>query len=309
MTGWRAHFHRRWLAVAASLAVSLLCVGPTLAADWRKDIGTFRIGMVAAAAPTPQGIEALKRAYSAALGMPVDIFLARDFAMLIDAQASARLEYAVYSATAYATAAELCSCVEPLAAPLDVDGAAGIHSVLIVRRGRATDLQDLAKLKTIVSSDDHVPGWQASLALLAEDGAEIEAQKDRLIRVSSATEALRLFAQTDADALFGWERASSEGAALAGGTLALLQAQGETTVEVLWKSPLIRFGPHTVRKSLDGEAKQILESFLTGLHGDNPQAYDLLSGGHGGGFMSVTVQDYDAARRIVRAAASSDLHE
>jgi hypothetical protein len=52
----------------------LLGVTPGFAADWRQDIGTFRIGMIAAGAPTGGGLEALRQSYSAALGMPVDFF-------------------------------------------------------------------------------------------------------------------------------------------------------------------------------------------------------------------------------------------
>lgn len=298
------HFFSRWLTAGLSVALALVCASAALA-DWRKDIGTFRIGMLAAAAPSTDGLQALRRAYSAALGMPVDFFLARDYAMLIDAQASARLEYAIYSATGYATVSELCACVEPVAAPLDVDGAAGIMSVLFVRTGKASSLEDVVKLKTVVSPADDVSSWLAPLALLPGEGIDLAKNESALINAAKAANAAQLFADGKADAIFGWERASAEGDVLPGGTLAALAQRGvpQADVTALWKSPLIRFGPHAVLKSLDSEAKHILSSFLTGLHGDNAQAYDLLSGGHGGGFAEVADQDYDIARQIVRAIA------
>ena len=82
------------------------------------------------------GLSILKRAYSQALGIPVEIFVARDYAALIDAQATARVDYAIYSTTAYATAALLCSCVEPVVAPVGEDGATGIVAVLVTRDGQ-----------------------------------------------------------------------------------------------------------------------------------------------------------------------------
>ena len=67
---------------------------------------TFRVGMIAkdGATQAVPGLSILQRAYSMALGMPVEIFVARDYAALIDAQATNRVDYAIYSTTAYATA-------------------------------------------------------------------------------------------------------------------------------------------------------------------------------------------------------------
>ncbi|TIU16306.1 MAG: phosphonate ABC transporter substrate-binding protein, partial [Mesorhizobium sp.] len=73
-------------------------------ADWRDDIGTFRVGIVAepGAGNTVPGLALLTDAYTKALGMKVEFVVSRDYAALIEAQANAHIEYAVYSATAYA---------------------------------------------------------------------------------------------------------------------------------------------------------------------------------------------------------------
>ena len=99
---------------------------------------SFRIGLIAepGGGQTVTGLAVLKQAYAQALGIPVEIFVARDYAALIDAQATARVDYAVYSTTAYATAALLCACVEPVAAPVGEDGATGIKAILVTRDGR-----------------------------------------------------------------------------------------------------------------------------------------------------------------------------
>ena len=75
-------------------------------ADWREDIGTFRVGIVAepGAGNTIAGLAELNDAFSKALGLKVEFFVARSYAALIDAQASSRIEYAIYSASAYASA-------------------------------------------------------------------------------------------------------------------------------------------------------------------------------------------------------------
>ena len=112
-----------WRALATSVA--LLALPQAVHADWRDQIGTFQIGIVAepGAGNTVPGLALLTDAYGKALGMKVEFVVAHDYAALIEAQANARIQYAVYSATAYATALERCGCVEPLVAPSASTGA------------------------------------------------------------------------------------------------------------------------------------------------------------------------------------------
>ena len=117
---------------AMALLAGLLAPAAQSRAGWREDMKSFRIGLIAepGGGQGVTGLAALKQAYAQALGIPVEIFVARDYAALIDAQATARVDYAVYSTTAYATAALLCACVEPIAAPVGEDGATGIRQSL-----------------------------------------------------------------------------------------------------------------------------------------------------------------------------------
>lgn len=292
--------------VVLGCVAALLLSGNARSADWRQEMGTFRVGMIAAAAPSTAGLAALRRSYSAALGMPVDFFIARDFAMLIDAQASSRVEYAIYSATAYATASELCQCVEPLSAPLDVDGALGLRSIVIARRDLVSALSDLPKAGLLVPPDDSIPGWQAPLALLAEDGLPLRGDEPFVIKAESAAAAEQKFIAGESGAIIGWERVTDADEGLpAGGTLDRLKRAGvdPSALEIIWRSPVLRYGPHTVRKALSSEAKVILTDYLAEVHSKDPQAYDLLSGGHAGGFAPVDDLAYAPVKELVRAAA------
>ena len=108
-----------WLRASLAVALVLALTLPSHA-GWREDMKTFRVGMIErqGAGQAVPGLSILERSYSMALGIPVEIFVARDYAALIDAQASGRVDYAIYSTTAYATAQLLCSCVEPVVAPV-----------------------------------------------------------------------------------------------------------------------------------------------------------------------------------------------
>lgn len=301
-------------ALKASAAILALLgaswPGPARA-DWRDDIGTFRIGIVAEAGAgnTVPGLALLTDAYTKALGMKVEFVVARDYAALIEAQADARIEYAVYSATAYATASERCNCVEPLVAPVDSDGAVGIRSVLLTRDGKVPDLASMEAHRIVMAPSDSVGGSLLPFAGLAAEGVKVAEDAPFLTRASSAAAAEAMLVDGEADALFGWiPAAADDGPEIAGGTVARLEAAGlsKTALQIVWRSGLLRYGPHAVRSDLDPEAKRRLTVFLTNLRSISPDIYDLLEAKHSGGFTVARPQDYSMAAAVVRLVSGSD---
>ena len=278
-------------------------------ADWRDDIGTFRIGVVAepGGGNTVPGLARLTEAYANALGMKVEFVVARDYAALIEAQASGRVQYAVYSALAYATASERCGCVEPLVAPVDADGAVGIRSILVTRDGRLPDLAAMASHRIAIAPAGNVGGALLPLAALSAEGVKIAQDSPFLVRAASATAAETMLSGGEADGLFGWEPAGADGqSAHSDGTVARLEAAGipGASLRVLWTSGLLRYGPHAVRSDLDPEAKRRLTVFLTNLKSQTPDVYDLLESTHPGGFAPAASKDYATALAIVRREAA-----
>lgn len=292
---------------AAALAAFGAASSPARA-DWRDDIGTFRIGIVAepGGGNTVPGLARLTDAYANALGMKVEFVVARDYAALIEAQASGRVQYAIYSALAYATASERCGCVEPLVAPVDTDGAVGIRSVLVTRDGRLADLAAVASHRIAIAPVENVGGALLPLTALPAEGVNITRGSPFLARAASATAAETMLAGGEADALFGWEPADADGRSTrSGGTVARLEAAGvpEASLRVLWTSGLLRYGPHAVRNDIDPEAKRRLTVFLTNLKSQTPDIYDLLEAAHTGGFVPAASKDYAMATAIVRQAS------
>ena len=294
--------------MAAALGL-LAAAWPNAArADWRDDIGTFRIGIVAepGGGNTVPGLALLTEAYTNALGMKVEFVVARDYAALIEAQAAGRIKYAVYSATAYATASERCGCVEPLVAPVDVDGATGIRSILVTRDGKVPDLAAMASHRIAMAPADSIGGSLLPLAGLKADGAGISDQAPFLTHAASAEAAEAMLADGQADAMFGWVTATADGqSAEPGGTMVRLEAAGvsKASLQVVWTSGLLRYGPHAVRSDLDPEAKRRLTVFLTNLRSITPDVYDLLEATHSGGFTVAGPQDYAMATAIVKLAS------
>jgi len=291
------------------LGIAALCLAlltGVAQAGWREDIGVFRIGMVSAPGngAVVEGGEAMRAAYAAALRMPVEIFVARDYGVLVDAQASGRIEYAVHTAASYAAAWRLCSCVEPIAAPVAADGSTGIRSVLIARADGPASAEMLAGAKVAFGPSDSATGQLLPLAEFASGGIALTGAEPFLAAVASETDAEAKFIAGDVGAMFGFVRSSSDEATAAGGTPERLAALGQVGFRTIWTSSLLRNGPHAVRSNLPNEAKEALTTFLFGLRDADPKVYDLLERRFSGGFSAALHEDYASAIEMVRVQSA-----
>lgn len=293
------------MAAAASLA-ALACAAPALAQE------PFRIGLVAlpGEAAGVEGLSDIKAAYSGALGLPVEVMVARDYGALAEAQIAGRLDYAVYSAPAYAAAFARCGCLRPLAAPVDADGTVGLRSVLIVRTGAAA-----VRGKLAVGPADSLATRLAPLALSSR--ARAAAAAGRLVEAQSAAEAETMFLEGEVEGFFGWMPARPEGGAqaaaedpaggdrVAGGSLARLEAAGldPASYRVAWRSDVLRYGPHAVRADLPAARADRLGEMLSGIAAGAANPGRRILRGHGD-FAAVTQADYAAVVQALGTLAA-----
>jgi phosphonate transport system substrate-binding protein len=305
--GWRP----AWFAAQAfCLAASSL---PAFA-GWQEDIGTFRIGIVAepGSGNGIAGLATLNDAFAKALGMKVEFLVARSYPALIDAQVSARIDYAVYSAAAYAAAYERCGCIEPLVAPSDESGALGIRSILVTKDGRLASASDLAGRRIALLPPDSMAGHQLPLASFSPNGRRLSGEENFFITAQSAEAAEAMLVEGSVDALFGWEPGGPAASAqIAGGTLQRLVDAGvdPEALSVVWRSDLLRYGPHAVSTRLDPEPRERLAAFLIGLRQSDPVLYETLESRHLGGFAAASSADYAAALEIIRLLAGASDQE
>lgn len=261
------------LAFAAALTAT-----PSLA-DWRKELGTFRIGMIEAQARqhSPAELDNIRAAYAAALGMPVEIIQSKDFPSLIDAHASSRIEYAVYTAEAYAASALACECVEPLAAPVAQDGSAGVRAVLITDAGLS--LSAIASSRGIgVPGLDDMAVYGVALASFQAGGQRLTGTDSWIRTEDGARGVISGFASGKLDGFFSAVPSRlSMAAVLAPGTpVADEVRKSDRKAKAVWLSEIIPFGPHAVRKNLSPEAKALLSGMLAGLGTADPEMNDRL---------------------------------
>ncbi len=277
-------------------------------ADWRKELGTFRIGMIEAQGNqySPADLAKLRAAYAGALGMPVEIFQAKDFPSLIDAQASSRIEYAFYTAQAYATAYLACECVEPLAAPLGADGSTGIKAVLLL--DEALSVADVAKSKGIgIVGKDSLATFGVALASFQSKGTSL-----------TGSETWLHIEGGPADLLGGLENGSLDGffATVPSGlklndalrkdtALALELSKTGRKIKAVWLSDTVPNGPHAVRKNLAPEAKEAMLKMLAGMATADPDLNDLLLPEDTVAFSPVSHQAYGLTLKATKALADA----
>lgn len=283
----------------ATLNLALLSATPVVAQE------PFRIGLVALPGKDAgvEGLSDIKSTYAAALGRPVEVLVARDYGLLATAQMEGRIDYAVYSAVAYAAAMRRCNCLVPLAAPVDEKGIVGFQSLLIVRSDGPGERGRLA-----IGPVDSLATRLAPLA--GSSAAQTAAAEARLVETDSAGQAQAMFLAGAIDGFFGWlpTRNRTEDAhdsTPATGTLMQLEAAGldPSTWRIAWRSPLLRYGPHAIRNDLPEADARRLSTLLTGVTGDEVEFSTRLTSGHGNRFLPVTAEDYAAVVAALAAIA------
>ena len=294
------------LLILFAATMGLAYPASSFAADgWRQKLGTFRIGIVSQGRPElkKKQIQPFVDALQKALDIPVEIYPVRDHSLLIDALTASRIEYTMLSATAYAAAADLCKCVEPLAIPLAADGSKGFHVTLIARATGASSLADLRNKPIIVPGVHSFSGYQYPRLALQKEGVYLGEPGWPIDDYQSMEGAIEAFKGGRGSAILGWSpevvsraNTNTEGR----GTLSMLRASDRyKNYRILWKSALIPHGPHAVRSSLPSEAKVIVWEILSRLQDGDPKAYDAIEPVLSGGFVSATKEDFSPLSQLV----------
>lgn len=257
---------------------------------------------------SPGELEKIRAAYASALSMPVEIIRSKDFPSLIDAHASARIEYAFYTAEAYAAAFLACECVEPLAAPVAADGSNGIRAAVIANPTLTPAA--IASSKGIGLSDPGSLAFGAALASFRPEGRQLTGAEPWIAPVDNAAAAVEAFAAGRMDGLLAALPASQPEAGVLkpGAPLADTVLKSGRPAKILWLSPVMPYGPHAVRKNLAPEAKTLLANMLAGLSTADPDLNDRLLPEGMASFAPIRHADYglalDAAKALAQTASA-----
>jgi len=291
-----------------ALVAAVVTLGGPAVAAWRDDITVLRVGILGGneAAYRIAAIEPFRAYLERKVGIPVEIVATDTYDALIEAQATGGVEYAIYSATAYATAAVGCQCVEAFAAPTAADGALGFHAVLTARSGNdIADLADARGKRLGLGFANSVGTSIVPRHALAAEGIDPATYFLSISEYSAPEEAVTALLSGEIDIAAAWS--SMTGSRDGGydfGTFADMVGEGTLSmdrVRIIWQSGLIPFGPHALRTNVPSELRGILSGALLSMVYDDPAALDAvdrLSFG-GGGFVTPDASLYATVMSLV----------
>lgn len=299
-------FRKLWISAFLALSVVFLSA-PESRADWRKDLGTFRLGIMEGTARqlSPKEMTKIRDAYSKTLSMPVEIIQMRDFPALIDAQASSRVEYAIYSSAAYATAWISCECITPLVAPVNLNGAIGTKTVLFL--DKSVSLANLATSKGIaISGKDSLTAFGVPLSEFAGSKGALKGDEAWLKFFEDGNAAIGSLKSGVVDGVFA-TIPENQSIKQPLDIQDVLQHELLTSGRVFgaaWQSQIIPFGPHAIRKNLNPEVKELLQSFLVNAATNDPDLFELLTDQNAARFVPIGQEAYNSDVKAVRALAA-----
>ncbi|MCB1499474.1 MAG: phosphate/phosphite/phosphonate ABC transporter substrate-binding protein [Bauldia sp.] len=296
---------------AAAIALS----APSARADWRDDMKVLRVGVLGGSdvAYRLASLEPFRVYLQDKTGIPVEIVPAASYDALITAQIEDRIDYAVYSATAYAKALVSCDCVEAFAAPVAADGALGFYSVLIARAGdNVPDLAGAKGRRLGLGPADSVAGTIVPLHSFAAADIDPDTYFLSVTEYPTPEVAVTALLRGEVDLAAGWS--SVTGSASLGytfGTLNRMVSDGTLSmnqVRLVWQSPLIPFGPHAIRTDLPAEFKAILSGALLSMAREDTEALDAIDrlGFGGGGFATPDASLYAVVVSLVTPEPASN---
>ncbi len=276
-------------------------------ADWRADLGTFRIGIVNAELQklSPLERERIRNAYADALKMPVEIIPMQDFPALIDAQASSRVEYAIYSTTAYATVWLACECVEPLVASVNFDGSTGVRAALFLRDGQSLKTMETSR-GIAIAGQDSMPAFGLPLSEFIALNRPVKGSEPWLKIQPDVSSVVSSYLNHDIDGFFAVipQNRTLATALQTNDRVAIALGADALNVKAAWISNTIPNGPHAIRRNINPEAKQAVTTFLITLAAKDPELFDLIAPENAINFIKIRHGDYTAAINATKALAA-----
>jgi phosphonate transport system substrate-binding protein len=285
---------------AAAIAATAFST-PALAQDWKADLPAFRIGILGGEneADRLRKSECMKNELETALGVPVELYPASDYAGVMQGMLAGQLDFGVLGASAYAGIyLQDPEAVEPVFTSLEADGSDGYFALMYARSD--SGIEDLADMegKSLAFADPN----SASGYLIPK--AELEAAEIDIETYFSSTgfgggheQATVAVLNGQYDAGVTWSSGvGEESEGFSRGNLRSMVDKGlldMADLNIIWKSNLIPNGPWVMRKAVPAEVKTIVTDWMETLPETNRQCYIEISQGDGQGFKAIDHSFYE----------------
>ncbi len=280
--------------LAATCAVLMTSVAPA-AADWRADFGTYNIGLLGGEneADRLRRYDCFADRMSDALGVPVELFPASDYAGVMQGLLAGQLHQAGVGASAYAGVyLQDPDAVSPLLTTKNVDDSLGYYAVIYVSADSdAHTLEDLEGMSLAYADPNSTSGYLVPRAELAAAGIDDTTFFSSTGFGGGHEQAVIAVLQGQYDAGVTWTSLmGEESEGYTRGNLRRMVDNGlldMSDIRIVWKSNLIPNGPTIFRNDLPEEARELAVNTMLSLKEQDPECYADTVGGDGNGYAEI----------------------
>ena len=291
---------KTFTGVAATLAVLLSSVA-SAAADWRADFGTYNVGLLGGEneADRLRRYDCFASLLGDALGVPVELFPASDYAGVMQGLLAGQLHQAGMGASGYAGVyLQDNDAVSPVLTTKNVDDSLGYYAVIVTRADSGLNsLEDLEGRTLAYADPNSTSGYLVPRAELERAGINDAEYFASTGFGGGHEQGVVAVLQGQYDAAATWS--SMMGEASEGYTRGNLRRMVDnglldmSEVNVVWQSSLIPNGPTVMRNDLPEEARQLAVEFMLGMKDNHPDCYADTVGGDGNGYAVVDHSFYE----------------
>jgi len=287
---------KKLFATTAAAAITLTSFAATAQeASWRDEMPVFRVGLLGGENESDRlrNNECWQVALEEALGVPVEMYPAPDYAGVIQGLVAGQLEYASLGASGYAAIyLQDPEAVEPIFVSAEADGSLGYIAAMYTRAD--TDIHSLEDMEghSLAWADPNsTSGYLVPRAQLEAAGIDPETYFSRTGFGGGHEQAVIAVLEGQYDAGVTWVSGQGEPSeGYSRGNLRRMVDNGlldMNDIRVIWESELIPNGPVVIRKDVPQEVKDIVTDLLANQLETDPECYRSVSFGEGQGWVEV----------------------
>ena len=284
----------------AGVLAALALIAPAAAEDWKAKYPELTLGAIPVenATGTTDRYAPLTEYLSKALGVPVKLRVANDYAAVIEGQRAGNIQIAFYGPASFARAVMTGVKVEPLVNQKHDNGASGYYSVIYVRADSPyKTIEDLNGRNLALVDPNSTSGNQAPRFFLQKAGHEVDKFFGKTVYAGSHENAVLALVQGTADAAANLWNSETDSVVTRMAAKGMLKKpdgtpMGPSDFRVVFKSEFLPEGPFAVLASLPEDLKARIREAFIALPKADKAAFDRLSDGKDLDLTPVTLKDY-----------------
>lgn len=286
--------------MAALTSALTLSAGSAFAQDWKTALPEITLGAIPVenATGTTDRYAPLAAYLTKALGVPVKLRVANDYAAVIEGQRAGNIQIAFYGPASFARAVMTGVKIEPIVNQKHDNGASGYYSVLYVRADSPyKTIEDLKGKNLALVDSNSTSGNQAPRYFLNKGGHDVDTLFGKTVYAGSHENAVLALTQGTADAAANLWNSETDSVVTRMAAKGMLKKPDGTPLSpsdfrIVFKSAFLPEGPFAMLSSLPDDLKGKIRQAFIDLPTADKAAFDRLSDGKDLGLTPVTIEDY-----------------